>query len=109
MKPNWTVFLLIVAVWLLVYLVTERRKKSRPKSGGFTIPKSAMRNPPRNADIRHSKSTGQVGFQALVRACFGDTAKAQRLVEFELRRDRSLTWHQAVVAAVNRLADDRSR
>lgn len=109
MKPNWTVFLLIVAVWLLAYLVTERRKKSRLKSGGFTIPKSAVRKPQRNADTHHSKSTGAIGFQALVRACMGDSAKAQRLVEFEMRRDRSLTLDQAIIAAVDRLAEDRAR
>lgn len=48
-------------------------------------------------------------FQRLVLACLGDRAKAQRLLDFELRRDPNLLFDDAARRALERLTQDRSR
>lgn len=43
----------------------------------------------------------------LVTACMGDKAKAQRLIEFERKRNSSLSVANAIQNALDRLERDR--
>lgn len=52
-----------------------------------------------------SAQAGQM--PALVLACFGDAAKAERLVRYELQRQPALSRPAAVLAALSRLEADR--
>jgi hypothetical protein len=96
MKQSWLVFLLIVAVWVLLYLIMERRKQRRRLSGRIAAAASSGRKP------------GAAGFSNLVTACMGDSARATQLVQFEQRKNPKLSYGQAISAAMERLSADRS-
>jgi hypothetical protein len=101
MHSAWLFFLLIIAVWFLLYLVTTRRKQGQART---TRPAGKFA-----AARLFAKSSVSPGFTGLVRACMGDSARATRLVQFEQRKNPGLSYRQAVSAAMERLSADRSR
>lgn len=46
-------------------------------------------------------------YRKLLTACLGDSAKAERLIDYEIRKDPKLTLSAAVLAALDRLYRDR--
>ena len=109
-------FILLLLVWLLVALVYELvRLRSRPRSrsslrrrfpvfvrhvpfGGFKSPTAANSGRARNLSPDYGR---------LLRACLGDHAKVDRLVNFEISRNPALSYDQAVSMAYSRLDEDR--
>jgi hypothetical protein len=78
MYSAWLFFLLIIAVWILFYLMTTRRKHGQARSTLLAEKTASAR--------LLAKSPGLPGFSGLVRACMGDSARATRLVQFEQRK-----------------------
>ena len=52
---------------------------------------------------------GSDGWRRLLRASNGDSARAERLVAYELKRDPTLSREAAIRSALDRLEYERSR
>jgi len=89
MEPILLILLAVLGFVLVLHLIASRRKR-----------------PPRSVPAR---SVTPSEFSRLVGACFGDSAKARRLVEFEQRRSSGLSFDAAVLRALERLELDRGR
>lgn len=101
MHSAWLFFLIIIAVWILFYLMTTRHKHGQAKQTRLAGKIAGAR--------LFAKSSVSPGFSGLVRACMGDSARATRLVQLEQRKNPGLSYRQAVSAAMERLSADRSR
>ncbi|WP_089083405.1 hypothetical protein [Aquitalea magnusonii] len=99
MKAVWLVVLL-VAIWLLLYRIAKRRRarqlRATLRSKGFIVATPS------------SQGQGGAGFSKLVSACMGDSARATRLVQEAQRNNPSLSYRQAVMAAMDHLSSQRS-
>lgn len=89
--------LILAAVFVfavVLHVIATRRERT---SSDFEI------------EVLPPRTSSSDPFQKLVAACFGDRAKAQRLLDYEIRRDPNLLFDDAARRALERLAADRSR
>lgn len=92
-----TTEIVVLLVGLLMWLVGRRAsRKPNPRSGAL----KSLRD-------RQDVSSSLIG--RLTGACFGDRAKADRLVQYEKKRSPGITHVEAIQRALDRLQDDRSR
>ncbi len=94
-RPDLSYLVLLVVFWVLGYYFNRWLQSSLKRRPG-------------------SRSAGRPGLSArsaddyskLLSICFGDKAKAERLIRFEQGRNPKLSRNAAIVSAVQRVADD---
>jgi hypothetical protein len=94
-RPDLSYLVLLVVFWVLGYYFNRWLQASLKRRPGH---RSAGRSGPsaRRAD----------DYSKLLSICFGDKAKAERLILFEQGRNPKLSRNAAIVSAVQRVADD---
>lgn len=105
--------LLVAALhWLWVQQYRRPDRSQQPsqaewprqqRTSPFTPPPSAGQQQRTQQDYRERPI-----YKKLVQACGGDRSKADRLVAYEMTRDRNLTPASATVEALERLRRDRA-
>lgn len=98
MEPLFVILAVVAVFALILGRIADRRTGARPASVG--------RSPARTGNRAAYKEEQA---DALVRACFGDRAKAERLARFEKRKVPGISDEEARRRALDRLTADRGR
>ncbi len=104
--PRWLYLLVFVGFLIAGYLFNRFLRHSLRngprwgKASPFSVSPSSLRSP---------RSSDAALFSKLVNVCFGDRAKAERLIALELRRDSRLSRAAAIQAALDSVAYDNRR
>lgn len=98
-----TTEIVILLVGLLMWLVGHRVNQKQKKSAGRSAAPPGAKSP-RDRQAANSELT-----RRLKQACFGDRAKADRLIQYEKKRCPGITHAEAIERALERLEIDRSR
>lgn len=98
MEPLFVILAVVAVFALILGRIADRRTGARPASVG--------RSPARTGNRAAHKEEQA---DALVRACFGDRAKADRLAGFEKVKAPEISDEEARRRALDRLTADRGR
>lgn len=94
-------FILFVLIWAFAYAVNRwmRDRVKRPPA-----------LPSRRRPLARRKPVEADQFSKLLNICFGDRAKAERLIQYELSRNPKLSRYAAIAEAIDRIkVDNRYR
>ncbi len=101
--------LLILGFWLVAYVFNKflaRSLRNGPKYWRRSRSNVAIK---RGGAFNRGSPGVSAAYSSLLSACMGDRAKVERLIQYELSRNRSLSRSQAVDSALASLRYDRSR
>ncbi|MHB1881333.1 MAG: hypothetical protein ACYCPA_03845 [Acidithiobacillus sp.] len=95
-RSDLSYLVLLVVFWVLGYYFNRWLQSSlKPRLGR------------RPAGRRGASARSSDDYSKLLSICFGDKAKAERLIRFEQGRDSMLSRNAAISSAVDRLAHDK--
>ena len=94
-RPDLRYLVLLVVFWVLGYYFNRWLQSSLKRRPGR-----------RSVGRRGLSARSSDDYSKLLSICFGDRAKAERLIRFEQGRDPTLSRNAAIASAVQRLADD---
>lgn len=95
------IFIILACIALAVLLLHFFTRPRRPVTASASVPR------PRTA--KPSANRPRSAVDPLLTACLGDRARAARLLDFERRRDPSISDLEAQRRALDRLERDRGR
>lgn len=84
---------LFISLWLFAISIARWKKNSLSKKSTVAT--------------KIPENTNKPLFSSLVNACFGDISKAERLIEYEIRRASTIKRQEAITRALERLVEDR--
>ncbi|WP_211453019.1 hypothetical protein [Collimonas antrihumi] len=99
-----TTEIVVLLVGVLMWLIGRRANQKQKKSAGRSAARPAAKKTPVQRQFERTASMGK-----LTGACFGDRAKADRLVQYEKKRAPGITHAEAIHRAFERLEIDRGR
>lgn len=83
-------------------------RRPRVSKAGFNKPQPVKTaSKPEQGASSQPDSKATASYSKLLTACLGDKAKAERLIDYEIRKDPKLSRSAAVLAALDRLYRDR--
>jgi len=80
---------------ILLYVIYINRRKNNSRSKSFLVATVAP------------KSTNKPSFASLVNACLGDISRAEKLIEYEVRRAPTINRQEAITRALERMIADQ--
>lgn len=92
-KRMWQLISLFISLWFFAIFISRWKKNSLSKKS--TIATEIQEN------------TNKPSFSSLVGACLGDISKAERMIEYEIRRAPTIKRQEAITRALERLVKDR--